>query len=72
MEDFDVKPCPRLEPCPFCGKPLAVRWRKINPKASCRTPECWGGKLPVLQLDIPEYVAAWNTRAGVLQPSKGE
>ncbi len=54
---------PELKPCPFCGQPLNVRWRKINPKANCATQDCWGGKLPVLQLDIPEFVAAWNTRS---------
>lgn len=61
MEQND-KP-PELKPCPFCGNPLNVRWRKMNPKAHCATPGCWGGKLPVLQLDIPEFVAAWNTRS---------
>lgn len=60
MEQND-KP-PELKPCPFCGQPLNVRWRKMNPKANCATPGCWGGKLPVLQLDIPEFVEAWNTR----------
>ena len=61
-------PPPKLKPCPFCGRPLAIRWRKINPKAHCATPGCIGGKLPVLQLDIPEFVDAWNTRAAD-QPS---
>ena len=32
-------------------------------------PGCWGGKLPILQLDIPDFVAAWNTRAS--QAPKG-
>jgi len=54
---------PELKSCPFCGKPLTVRWSKMNPKASCRTPECWGGKLPILPLDVPEFVEAWNTRS---------
>ncbi len=64
--DSPIKP-PALKPCPFCGQPLSVRWRKINPKASCETPECWGGKLPVLPLDVPEFVAAWNTRPDEVQ-----
>jgi len=65
----DIGAPPELMPCPFCGNTLAIRWRKINPKASCQTPGCWGGKLPILQLDIPDFVAAWNTRA--YQPPKG-
>lgn len=65
-------PPPKLKPCPFCGQPLTVRWRRIKPKAHCSTPECWGGKLPVLPLDLPEFVDAWNTRAVVDQPSGAE
>ena len=65
----DIGAPPELKPCPFCGNTLAIRWRKINPKASCKTPGCWGGKLPILQLDIPDFVAAWNTRAS--QAPKG-
>lgn len=58
----DLGAPPSLEPCPFCGQPLTVRWRRSNPKASCQTAECWGGKLPVLPLDVPCFVAAWNKR----------
>lgn len=64
------QPPPALEPCPFCGVAPTVRWSKNNPRASCKTPECWGGKLPVLLLDVPEFVEAWNTRGGVLQTPK--
>lgn len=53
---------PMLKPCPFCGEPLAVKWRRVNPSARCITEDCWGSKMPALQLDIPEHVAAWNTR----------
>ena len=66
MKIDEIGDPPKLKPCPFCGKDLAIRWRRINPKASCQTPECWGAKLPVLQLDVPEFVAAWNTRADTI------
>ena len=33
-------------------------------------PGCWAQSSPVLQLDIPEFVAAWNTRGDTLQPTK--
>lgn len=62
----EVGPAPKLEPCPFSGKQLSVKWRKHNPSARCITEGCWGAKMPALQLDIPEYVTAWNTR-----PSNG-
>lgn len=61
-EKAGLGPPPKLEPCPFCGKALSVKWRKHNPSARCNTEDCWGAKMPALQLDIPEYVAAWNTR----------
>lgn len=61
-DDAKLGPAPKLEPCPFCGKELAVKWRKLNPSARCMTEGCWGAKMPGVQLDIPEYVAAWNTR----------
>ncbi len=57
---------PHLEPCPFCGKPLAVNQRKFNPHARCITVECKGAQLPLLNLDIPEDIDRWNTRNGVL------
>ncbi len=58
-----VGPAPELKPCPFCGQPLKLKWRRHNPSARCVTDGCWGARMPSLQLDIPEYVAAWNTRA---------
>lgn len=53
---------PQLLPCPFCGESLTLTWRKTNPKARCSTQNCWGGKLPVLPLDHPESIVAWNKR----------
>lgn len=56
-----------LKGCPYCGHPLtgtihgANDWAP-NPKAQCKTPDCWGGKQPALPLDVPEFVAAYNTR----------
>lgn len=57
-----------LATCPFCGaKPTAsIRGagdRAMNPKAKCATEDCMGSKLPVICLDVPSQVAAWNTRA---------
>lgn len=52
-----------LLPCPFCGCALEAHWRRANPKAMCRTEGCVGAKLPILNLDQPEAIAAWNTRA---------
>lgn len=52
-----------LLPCPFCGCALDAQWNRPNPKARCRTEGCKGGQLPVLNLDVPEDIAAWNTRA---------
>jgi hypothetical protein len=53
--------------CPFCGcKPTAtIRGDSevaVNPKAQCATEDCWGAKLPVICLDVPEQVNGWNTR----------
>jgi hypothetical protein len=54
--------------CPFCGAKPTVSIRgaganAVNPKARCKTPECMAGKLPVINLDVPSDVLAWNTRA---------
>lgn len=56
-----------LKARPFCGHRLEATIlgsddRTPNPRAKCATEGCWGGKLPVLSLDIPEHVAAYNTR----------
>lgn len=53
---------PHLEACPFCGSALAVVWRRSNPRASCKTPDCWSGKGIAIALDDPQQVAAWNCR----------
>ncbi|WP_226257593.1 Lar family restriction alleviation protein [Burkholderia cepacia] len=52
-----------LLPCPFCGHDLHVKVNRPNPSARCTTEGCKGRQLPVLNLDQPEDVAAWNTRA---------
>ena len=52
-----------LKPCPFCGCALDAQWDRPNPKARCRTDGCKGKQLPVLNLDVPEDIAAWNARA---------
>jgi hypothetical protein len=52
-----------LRPCPHCGKELTRGSRKINPYAKCETEGCWGQKGPVVPLDVPNYVVAWNRRA---------
>lgn len=54
-----------LAPCPFCGQQLFARWHRANPSAKCVTPDCYGGKMPCLLLDVQEYIDAWNTRMGV-------
>jgi len=56
-----------LLPCPFCGHDLCTRRSAYNPKARCITEGCKGAKLPVLNLDQPEDIAAWNTRAAALE-----
>ena len=66
-DNMDSDP-PPLEPCPFCGLRLHGVWRKRNPKAKCETEGCWGAKLPVMGLDVPEQVDAWNTRWGRILP----
>ena len=55
-----------LLPCPFCGEKLQAsirgpQERAINPKALCHTEDCMGAALPVISLDVPAQVAAWNT-----------
>lgn len=57
-----------LLPCPFCGVSPTASIRgsgevATNPKAACKTEGCMGSKLPVICLDVPEQVNAWNTRA---------
>lgn len=56
-----------LLPCPFCGVEPEVLIRGAgeyakNPKARCRTEECAGASLPVVCIDVPEQVEAWNRR----------
>ena len=57
-----------LKFCPFCGANPTPSIRgqgesAPNPKARCLTEDCMGARLPVICLDIPEDVAAWNRRA---------
>lgn len=52
-----------LLPCPFCGRPLTRGSRQINPHARCTTEDCYGNKMPVVNLDVPASVSAWNKRA---------
>lgn len=52
-----------LRPCPFCGKALYVKARRSNPYARCNTEGCKATQLPLLNLDQPDDVAAWNQRA---------
>lgn len=57
-----------LKKCPFCGFKLTVSIRgagdlAVNPKARCTTEDCMAGKLPVIDLDVPSTVEAWNTRS---------
>jgi hypothetical protein len=51
-----------LEPCPFCGQEPEQRSSKYNPYARCATPDCAGGKLPLISLDVPEDIERWNRR----------
>ncbi len=60
---------PFLKPCPFCGCELESRWNRNNPSARCVTEDCMGSKLPVLCLDVPGSIEAWNARA-VEQPAQ--
>ena len=56
---------PMLLLCPFCGKPPRIVWRRTNPRGGCETSGCLGSRLPVLSLDMPDDVTAWNTRSGL-------
>lgn len=58
-------PPPRLEPCPWCGNPLEITWRKNNPRASCKTDGCFGFMRVAFALDDPQQVEAWNRRASL-------
>jgi hypothetical protein len=55
----------KLAPCPFCNKPLYIKRGHINPSAYCRTDDCFGRRMPCVNLDDAENVAAWNTRASL-------
>jgi len=68
MASDDIK----LAPCPFCGCALDAEWNRPNPKARCRTEGCKGRQLPVLNLDVPDDIVAWNTRAGASHRQIGE
>lgn len=57
-----------LLPCPFCGQELKRKERKHNPYARCVTEGCKGAQLPLLNLDQPDDIAAWQARAAV-QPA---
>ncbi len=60
-----------LEPCPFCAQPLEVVRRRFNPYARCVTEGCTGSKLPLLNLDVPGDIDAWNTRRAAHPPALG-
>lgn len=61
-----------LLPCPFCGLPLTRGSRPINPNARCTTEDCYGGKMPVVNLDVPASVSAWNKRPHSADPAGRE
>ena len=67
MEVFDpgIGTAPTLLPCPFCGNPPFVVWRRINPRSGCKTDGCLGRRLPYLSLDSDGDLIAWNTRDGI-------
>jgi hypothetical protein len=51
-----------LKPCPFCGQEPEQTNRRYNPYARCATPDCAGGKLPLISLDVPDDIELWNRR----------
>ncbi len=51
-----------LLPCPFCGEALYQKRRPMNPYAVCKTDGCKGAQLPMLNIDDPDDVTAWNRR----------
>jgi len=61
-----------LAPCPFCGEVLKAQWDRPNPKARCHTAGCKAGQLPVLNLDQPNDVAAWNRRLSRSEPEAAQ
>lgn len=61
-----------LLPCPFCGNALYIKKGKFNPAAYCKTESCYGAKMPVVNLDVGDDVAAWNRRASSEAPSGAE
>jgi hypothetical protein len=54
-----------LKPCPFCGAALFVNGTKYNPWAKCKTKDCMGSRLPVINLDDTKAIEAWNTRTAL-------
>lgn len=61
-----------LAPCPFCGQALSVMRRPHNPYARCATDGCKAQQLPLLNLDDPEDIRAWNTRAPAIPLPEGD
>lgn len=53
-----------VKPCPFCGKELEVSLDDGERRGRCATRQCKGSKLPMLRLDSPSDIAAWNMRDG--------
>lgn len=54
----------KIKPCPFCGKELEIIDEHNELRARCATRQCKGGKMPMLHMDSPADVAAWNMRGG--------
>ncbi|HEV2746304.1 MAG TPA: hypothetical protein VGW34_03275 [Allosphingosinicella sp.] len=53
----------KLDPCPFCRKPLSVRHPNLNPLGRCETEGCWMEQRRIsVPLDDPAQLAQWNTR----------